>query len=199
MLGTPSTSTSLPPSCYFLLAVWESVRVIRCVQWLYSDCTVVVCTLRYSYTGFHLPPVQRSAMTPPPPPPPPPPDTSCRNFTSLPDLVVCPLYVVGGERRGHLTESPHLYILHWVSLPGSAGAVEPSLLPRLTSSCYLYLSLAFLGPACLNTFNTTTTTTTTTSHSPRSELSNSKVPPVRIGYCNEVSGFLLIPRSGWKL
>ena len=70
---------------------------------------------------------------------------------------------------------PHLYILHWVSLPGSAGAVEPSLLPRLTSSCYLYLSLAFLGPACLNTFNTTSTTTTTSlSHSPRYEVENSK-------------------------
>ena len=157
---------------------------------------MVVCTLRYSYTGFHLPPVQRSAMTPPPPPPPPP-DTSCHNFTSLPDLVVCPLYVVGGERRGHLTESPHLYILHWVSLPGSAGAVEPSLLPRLTSSCYLYLSLAFLGPACLNTFNTTSTTTTTSlSHSPRPEVENSK--RCHQSECDitfENITFLTIPRS----
>ena len=125
-----------PAGCYFLPAVpvvWEcgDSDQVCTVQW----CTAVVCTLRYSYTGFHLPPAQRSAMTPPPLPAPP------DQTLLLGTLFVWEILLLSdccrgcwcGEARTPDT-SHHLYILlHWVSLPGSGGAVEWSPLCCLAS------------------------------------------------------------------
>ena len=124
----------------FSPAVWEcgdSDQVCTPVYTTVHQCTVslVVCTLRYSYTGFHLPPVQRSAMTPPPPPHH---HTPGHNIICLIDRMVVASHCCSCcccSLRLVRPESPDdLYILHWVSLPGSAG-VRWSLASLAAATC----------------------------------------------------------------